>query len=335
MSTGAAAVRATAKGLVSALPSGLLFLNNYTSVVPTNGIANALGTRTISGTAPAMSVSCAGSGIATEHSGSTATLSGYANPGNNGTFTIVIVTANSSFTIVNPNGVPEVGPAGSRIDVLGLCSQATDLIGGRVFAQTNTPDKFAVNRSLVPGKTVLCTGLSTNMGRLMTLTDAALAGRLNGTAPYSQFIYLYPVLYNAQTSFTQWQTFEDATSVSWAASRVSGNNSQRSSTKDAAGVLTETILQPLVLPLNTWQLWTMTHSGAQAQCYVDGSLSVTVAATARARANLTRIVLSNRGDGSTGLVGTRHYRAIEGAADHVMSLSEVQSVLAYCRSVIV
>jgi hypothetical protein len=333
MSTASAAVRASLKGRIAAPPSGLLFLNDYTTgITITNALANAPGTRTITGTAPTMTVS---SVISTNHSGSTATFSGYGNAGNNGSFTIVDVTG-SSFTILNPAGIAEVGPAGSRIDVLGNCSAATDLIGGRVFSQPGTSlYMFAVNKTLVPGKTVLCTGLASQfLGRFLARSaDPTLAGALDGTQPFSMFCYIYPTGYSVQGGFTAWQQFDDGANVSRAAARVAGASDMRCLTSNSGGTL-DTLFNGFVLPVNAWQLWTVTNSGTQAQFYLDASLRATAASAARPRAGLNRVALSNCANGVEGLVGTRHYRVIDGAASRVMTLAEVQQLLAYCQSVV-
>jgi hypothetical protein len=315
------------------IPS-LLFFNDYTTVTPTDAIVNAAGTKTITGAAPTMVVSIAGSGITSAYPGSTAKLSGYASPGNNGSFTITDVTT-SSLTVRNPAGVPEVGPGSARVDVLGLCSSATDMLSGRVFTQTTHADKWAVNDSLVPGKNVLCTGLANTMGRFMTVVDAALAGALNGLQPFTMFVHIYPVLFNAQTGITSWMQFEDAAAVSMAASRVAGANTQRCFTVDAAGGAggtSDISISTGSLALTTWQLWAVTCDGPTARAYVNGILVGSMPSLAKTRSALTRVVLSNRSGGTTGLVGTRHYRALEGAAARAMSAAELLQLAAYCHS---
>lgn len=315
--------------------SGLLFFNSYnTGLVPANAIPVASGTRNITGSAPTMTVSIAGSGLADGYNGGTAILSGYVNAGNNGTFTIVTATG-TAFTINNPSGVAEIAPVSANVAIVGQCDSYTDLVGGAVFSQATLANKFSVNTSDIPGKTVISMGQGTAISRSMSVTSAPLAGQLNGTQDWTFFTYFRPTAIGVSLPTAIWLAFDDSTVDSLVYGRHGSLVTAISCvTADAAG--TTTTQTPAVSPgmtLGAWQLLAITHTGTTAEVFINGvSHGSVTSGTQRTRASLNRVSVSNRSTGATGLGTSRGFRAVDGAVARVMTATELLDLTAWCQT---
>jgi len=130
-------------------------------------------------------------GLVTSHAGGTITLAGYG-AGNNGKFTLLTATTGGG-TFTNAGGASEAGSGSKTWAMDGQCVGLTDLVSGATLTQPGAiTAQMAVCTSDNPtGKPVL--GQATTGNRWVSVDDTAIAGKLNGTGPFTWFTYFTPI----------------------------------------------------------------------------------------------------------------------------------------------
>lgn len=307
---------------------GLLFFNSYKSVTPTDAyFANSANhpspDRRIVFTGPSQIVGILTGPLSSPYGGSSTTLAGYANPGNNGTFPIA--SANSAgFTGVNAAGVTENPPPGAAtISIPGLASTYSDLVAGHTFTQATALNKYAVDTSVIPGTQVL--GCSSNVLRSMTCVSAPLAGALDGSGDATFFTYFRPTAVAISGNTSTWLSFRDAANTNRVTAVFGTTTSVSLVEQSAAGSSTQTGVLSTPLTLNAWQLLAVTLVGTTATWYLNGvQVATNTTGVVRTRAGMDRVVIA--------WGGTSGHRAIDAAVARAMTAAELLSLTGWCQA---
>jgi hypothetical protein len=314
----------------------LIFYNSYKTCIATGAFSHdktSASTRSIDTVAPDWRVLLNSSyygNTPTRYEGfdgATVTLSGYANAGNNGSFTAYSPNT-GEIRFVNAAGVIEtlgVGIGNAVVSSPGYCMNYTDLKYGIAFTSGDVNRNYGVATHLIPGS-VKVLGTAGAGGRYMGATSGVTsAAQLNGTGPFTCWKYFRPTTMNYSGNTSYWMTIGGPTS---AIDVYYGNATTMTlSIKDAAAastIHTATVSPGLVL--NAWQLLAVTYSAGLAAFHINGTQVGSISgAPIRTRAGFDRVYF---GQGA----GTFGHQAIDGACAHVMSASEQAQLLAYCRA---
>lgn len=305
----------------------LLYFLRYDRVTPTQPVSGAGSTRNITGTPPNMTIALGGSGILDVYNGGTVKCRGYNNAGNNGDFDVL--TANTgAVTISNPAAVAEIGPVGSTVDVVGMCTTAVDEVSGLPFTQATLNDRFSVNVSQIGGgKQCISMGLGVDITRVMAVTAPSALAPLNGGGECTFFQYAN--ITALVGTYYPCGVDDGAAQQNRVRGGISATNYIVQ--QQGAGLLTsENVPGSPATP--AWELtaWVYTPPNI-GTIYVNGVMVGSVAnSVQRIRANLERALVSNLSNGATGAGGARGFRLVDGCVARAMTAAELLDLYAWC-----